>query len=70
MNNSQVKDAPYLLDVEGVAGMCACSPDTVKRLSDRGEMPKPRRIGRLLRWVRQEIEAWIADGCPTTEGKS
>ncbi len=52
-----------LLDVAGVAAMCDCSPKLVRRLSEAGKMPAPVRLGRLLRWRKAEILAWINAGC-------
>jgi excisionase family DNA binding protein len=52
-----------LLDVRQVAAMLGCSPRTVYRLSDAGKMPRPRRLGALVRWSRSEIDAWISAGC-------
>jgi excisionase family DNA binding protein len=52
-----------LLDVRAVAALLGCSARHVYRLSDGGQMPRPRRLGALVRWSRQEIETWIADGC-------
>lgn len=54
-----------LLDVKSVARKLGCSWRHVYRLSDSGRMPRPLKLGALVRWRRQEIEAWIADGCPT-----
>ena len=34
------------------------------RLRDIGGMPPPLRIGRAIRWSREVILKWIADGCP------
>ena len=56
--------APALLDVRAVAAILACSPRSCYRMADAGLMPRPRRLGGLVRWSRAEIEAWIADGCP------
>jgi len=53
-----------LLDVREVAAMLRCSPRTVRRLSDAGAMPPPVRLGGLVRWPRQVVTQWIADGCP------
>jgi excisionase family DNA binding protein len=52
-----------LLSVRQVAASLGCSPRTVNRLSDAGCMPRPRRLGSLVRWSRVEIETWIAGGC-------
>jgi excisionase family DNA binding protein len=41
-----------------VARWLNCSWRHVRRMADRGELPRPRRIGRLLRWDSLELEAW------------
>ena len=53
-----------LLTVPDVAEICGIAPETVRRLTDRGAMPKPVRLGRAVRYRLPELEAWIADGCP------
>jgi excisionase family DNA binding protein len=55
---------PTLLDVRQVAAVLGCSPRHVYRLADAGKMPKPVRLGALVRWSKATIEKWIADGCP------
>lgn len=54
-----------LLDVRAVATLCGCSARHVARLADAGDMPAPRKLGRLLRWARRELTAWVAAGCPS-----
>jgi len=53
-----------LLPVPDVAELCGIAPETVRRLTDRGAMPKPVRLGRAVRYRLADIETWIADGCP------
>jgi len=60
----QTTQAAALLDVEQVAQMLACSKRHVYRLSDAALMPRPVRLGALVRWPRQAIDDWIAAGCP------
>ena len=55
-----------LLDVRAVAQLLDCSPRHVYRLSDAGRMPAPVRLGALVRWRRQDLDAWLAAGCPAT----
>ena len=55
---------PVMLTVDGVASLLACSPRTVYRLADSGRMPPPVRLGSLVRWSRQAIDAWVVAGCP------
>ena len=60
-----------MLTVNGVATMLACSPRTIYRLADAGSIPPPVRIGGMVRWPRESLEQWIADGCPVpTNGKN
>ena len=56
-----------LLDVQQVAALLKCSARHVYRLSDAGKMPRPVKLGHLVRWNRQAVEDWIADGCPSCE---
>jgi len=53
-----------LLDVAAVAAWLTCSERTVWRLSDAGMMPRPIRVGRLVRWMKKSINDWIERGCP------
>lgn len=53
-----------LLDVRAVAALLDCAPRTVHRLRDSGRMPRPVRVGSLVRWRRADVLAWIAAGCP------
>jgi len=54
-----------LLDVQAVAAMLDCSPRHVYRFADSGKMPKPVKLGALVRWNRQTLEEWLAAGCPS-----
>ncbi|MBI4583927.1 MAG: helix-turn-helix domain-containing protein [Planctomycetes bacterium] len=56
--------AAALLSVRAVGALLSCSERHVRRLSLSGRMPQPVRIGSLVRWRREEIEEWIAAGCP------
>ena len=43
---------------------------SVRKIDDmncRGLLPSPRRIGRSVRWVRDEIVEWVRQGCPSRE---
>jgi excisionase family DNA binding protein len=53
-----------LLDVQAVAALLSCSTRHVYRLSDSGRMPKPIKLGALVRWQRKAVEEWLAAGCP------
>jgi predicted DNA-binding transcriptional regulator AlpA len=53
-----------LMSVDDVAMEIGCCGRSVRRWVDSGRMPKPIRLGSLMRWQRAVIEKWIADGCP------
>jgi excisionase family DNA binding protein len=58
-----------LLDVRAIAKLLGCSARHVTRLADSGRMPAPLRLGALVRWDRNAVEKWIADGClPVRKG--
>lgn len=66
MNCAEEKTAfaAAMLEVQGVADLLSCSPRHVRRLADRGAMPRPVALGRLRHWNADAIRAWIAEGCP------
>jgi len=68
MSESSVATPPVeevrLLDVNAVARFLSCSARHVYRLADSGRMPRPQKLGALVRWDRIELEKWLADGCP------
>ena len=59
-----------LIDSLELAKHLGVSPQTVKRWSRNGDIPRGRRVGpRLLKWNRQDIETWLDQGCPRTDGQ-
>ena len=61
------RDAPRaesaLLNVKEVAAVLGCSERHVYRLSDGGRMPRPVKLGALVRWRRHNVLDWIDSGC-------
>jgi predicted DNA-binding transcriptional regulator AlpA len=53
-----------LIDVKDVARMIGSSSRHVARLAKDNRLPRPIKVGRLTRWRRVEIIAWIERGCP------
>ena len=49
-----------LVRAKEIAAYVGCSPKHIRKLSERGEFPKPVKAGRLLRWSRQAVERWLA----------
>lgn len=58
---------PALVDIGRVARTLGCSVRHVHRLRDAGKMPRPVRLGGLLRWNRAEVDRWVAAGCPAVK---
>ncbi len=56
-------DSLVLIDAKAVAAMLGCSWRTIYRLADAGKMPRPLKLGRLTRWRRDQVEAFILNGC-------
>lgn len=50
-----------LVDAVEIAGYLGCSPKHVRRLAERGQLPKAVKVGRLRRWPREAIERWLQD---------
>lgn len=59
-----VDEKAALLDIRQTARLCGFSEKHVRRLSSSGRMPPPIRLGRVVRWSRNELLDWIAEGCP------
>ena len=54
-----------LLNVKSVAALLGCNWRTVYRLADAGRMPRPVKLGAMVRWDHQRLTAWIEAGCPS-----
>jgi excisionase family DNA binding protein len=54
---------PATYDAADVGRLLACSVRHVRRLHDARLMPPAVRLGRLVRWRRADIDAWLTGGC-------
>ena len=52
------------VDAVGLAELLGLSVRTIRRLDACGKVPQPVKIGGAVRWRREEIDAWLAAGCP------
>ena len=55
---------PVLLTIEDIAQILGCSTRHVRRLAAGGRIPRPIKLGALLRWLKTDVDQWIAAGCP------
>lgn len=57
-------DRGLLLDTRETARLLHVCPKTVYTMEKRGRMPQAIRIGSAVRWSHDELNAWVAKGCP------
>ena len=63
----EVASDALLLDSVSAATLLGISRATFWKLHSTGKVPFPIRWGRLVRWRREELEAWVRAGCPGRE---
>lgn len=68
MSEAETTIEPLLLDATTAAGLCGVSRRTWFSWQSCGAIPAAvLRRGRVVRWRREEIEAWVAAGCPARD---
>ena len=50
-----------LLTVGQVADIIGCGQSTVWRLLSKGQLPQPKRIGGMTRWLEADLYTFIRD---------
>ena len=53
-----------VLDAQGVGRVLGVGKSKVYELDARDELPAPVQVGRVRRWVKAEVEAWLLHGAP------
>lgn len=57
---------PEGIDIRAVAGLLSIGLTTAKEWNEGGKLPAPViRRGRVVRWARSEIVAWLQSGAPS-----
>jgi excisionase family DNA binding protein len=64
MPNERPAVEALLLADKAAAAMAGVSRATWHRLRAAGKLPPAVRLGRAVRWRRDELVAWIEAGCP------
>ena len=59
-----MSDSTLLIDANELANMLTISKRTVWRWLSAGRIPRPAIDGHTKRWVKDEILAWVRNGCP------
>lgn len=62
--NNHTPERAELLDVKAVAVMFGCSYRHIYRLAEAGKIPRPIKLGALVRWRRSDLMNWISNGYP------
>ena len=63
--NAVVSSAPAVLTYRDVAELLKCSPKSVERMAHA--IPGRIKFGRLVRFDRAAVLAWVAAGCPAAK---
>ena len=64
MLRTSFPESSPLLSANDLARRLNVSRRSIWRWRSAGKLPAPVVVGRLIRWRRDEIERWIAAGCP------
>ncbi len=62
--NSDAQSDSVLIDAKEAAAMCGVSVSTWYNLRACGKAPNGVRLGRSVKWRRDELRRWIDAGCP------
>ncbi|MBL8820377.1 MAG: helix-turn-helix domain-containing protein [Planctomyces sp.] len=54
-----------LMSARQVAELLNISTRTLWRLKSAGRLPAAIRIGKSIRWRREDLNTWIEEGCQT-----
>lgn len=58
---------PVVVTAKQLAMMLQISKRTLFRMRSAGRLPKPVRVGGIVRWRLEDVRNWIANGCPVEE---
>ncbi len=61
-DNIEVKSE--LINIDSIAKMLKCSTRHVRRMVNTRRIPRPIKLGALVRWIKADIERWFTEGCP------
>jgi predicted DNA-binding transcriptional regulator AlpA len=57
--------APLLVDIRGLSRLLARSIASLERDDAAGRLPSAVRIGASKRWRIEDVDEWVALGCPS-----
>jgi predicted DNA-binding transcriptional regulator AlpA len=66
-DRSAIPTNAELLTIPQLAGKLQWGESVVRERDKKGLLPMPIRIGGTIQWRKQEIEEWLAAGCPARQ---
>ncbi len=63
INPQSAVEATQFMKVDELARLLNVSSRTVWRKLSAGEIIKPIRLGKIIRWSRREVDLWVSLGC-------
>ncbi len=69
MTQHSTTSPALLVDVKELARLLGCATRSVYKMRAAGQLPRPRRLGRMLRWSLDDVRSWIEDGCKPPKGQ-
>jgi predicted DNA-binding transcriptional regulator AlpA len=64
IETSDIFNVPAFMTVGQLAKLIQKSVRSVWRMRSAGLVPRPVKLGGGVRWRVEDIERWIAEGCP------
>ena len=61
------RPTPALISASELAELLQVSTRTLWRLRSAGKLIKPIKLGGSTRWRLDEVQTWIAQGCPAPD---
>lgn len=58
------EDRGWLIDSKDVAKLLNVSARKLREMQASGAMPPLVRLGRMVKWSREDLKAWVDAGCP------
>lgn len=65
--NTQSNPVALAVSAADTAAILDVSQRHLWAMHSAGKIPKPVRLGRCVKWIRQELEDWLAAGAPSRE---
>jgi len=67
LTNASTNLEPLALTAIQAAKLLGVSRSHFFKLASSGRLPLPVRLGRAVRWRRDELVEWLEAGCPTLD---